>query len=86
MTRTEIVFDDVFADLASKPAACLLLEPKMNTAVDASIIDVLGDVVEGRVVEDDVGQRRVRESDRVTTRAKQQLGDLARGAASRRVR
>ena len=68
------------ADAIAQLPALLLVEAVVDAAVDARVIDVVGDVLEARVVEDDVRDERGRQRDRVAALAVQALGDLA-GAA-----
>ena len=54
----QIVPEDVLADLASLMGPRLLVEAEVDAAVDAGVVDVVGDLVPGGVVEDDARQRR----------------------------
>src|SRR5256714_8194036 len=55
--RPQVVLDDVGRDVASQSAARLLVEAEVDPAEDAGIIDIVGDRLEGRVMQDDAGVR-----------------------------
>src|SRR5256885_11764844 len=55
--RPQVVLDDVGRDITSHTATRLLVEAEVDPAEDAGIVDIVGDRLEGRVVEDDAGVR-----------------------------
>ena len=79
---TKILQIDVPANAASHQASSLLVEAEMDAAVDARVIDVVGDVTKVRVLQRHVWNGRMRERDRVAEGTVEQLGDLASGAAA----
>jgi hypothetical protein len=46
---------------------CLLVKPKMNPAVDARVVEVIGNLLKTRVLQPDVGHRRIGHLDVVRT-------------------
>src|SRR5215469_9440812 len=88
-TPAEVVPVDVGADTASQPAAHLLIEAEVDPTVNTRIVDVVRDLLESGVVQDHVGNGRVRERDVVGSAAEDLLGDrprrVARGCMGRRI-
>jgi hypothetical protein len=53
--RTEHVLEHVRADLPSQARTRVLVEPEVNSAIDAGIVDVIGNLFPRRVVQHHVG-------------------------------
>ena len=75
----------VGAHLTSLLRAALLVEPEVNAAVDAGIVDVGCDVPEPRVLEDHIRDCRSRHDDGMTSAPEDALEHLTSGVARGRV-
>jgi hypothetical protein len=53
LRRTQVVAQDVPPDVASLMRPILLVEPEVDAAADAGVVDVVRNLLEGGVVEDD---------------------------------
>jgi len=60
---TKIVLVHVRRDVASEGGAGVLVESKMDAAVDTRVADVVRDLVEGRVMEGQAGDGRAHHDD-----------------------
>jgi hypothetical protein len=78
----EIVPIHVPANAASLHGSRFLVEAEVNAAVNARVVDVVGDIPEVRVLQRDGRNRRIRERDGVSVGAEQPLGDRTSGAAA----
>ena len=72
---------DEAADPAAQCGAGLLIETEVNTAVDAGVVDVLGDLLEFGVIQDRSRYRRVREGNGVPASTVYQFQHVARRIA-----
>src|SRR5262245_19665830 len=79
--RTQRVLQDIPADTLALERAGFLIEAVVNTAVDASVIDIVRDLLEGCVVQDDLGHGRMSQRDVVTVAPELLFEHCARGGA-----
>src|SRR5437773_1256218 len=78
--RTQIVAEDVLADVPSLVGPRLLVEAEVDAAVDAGVTDVVGDLLPGGVVEDDARQPGIGQRDGMAALAEGPLKHRAGGA------
>jgi hypothetical protein len=65
------------ADLSSLLTARFLIEAEMDSAIDTRVVDVVGDLLEGLVLQDYARNRRVAQGDEMVTRPIESLEYLA---------
>src|SRR5690242_14581632 len=63
LRRAEVIPEDVPADLPPLAGARLLVEAEVDPAVDPGVVDVVGDLPPGGVVEDDARQTGIGQGD-----------------------
>src|SRR5687767_10734107 len=85
LRAAKVVPQDVLADVAALTGPRLLVEAKVNPAVDASIVDVVGDLVPCSVTEDDTGLSGMRQRDGMAVLTEGTLHHRAAGARHCRV-
>src|SRR5687768_5461628 len=76
---------NVTADLASLPRRLLLIESVVHTAVDARIVDIVGDLLPARIVERHVRHFRAGECEGVSVLAKHMFEHASRCSTERGV-
>src|SRR5688500_10305693 len=79
MRRTERVLDHVVSDLPSQARARLLVEQKVNSAIDAGVVDVIDYLFPRRVVQHHVGHQFTCERDVLTITTVDALKHCASG-------
>src|SRR6476660_5641286 len=64
---TQVVFIDGTAYSPAQSRTCNLVESKMYSAINARVGDIVGYLLKRGVLQDDVGHRRIRQRDRVSS-------------------
>jgi hypothetical protein len=67
----------VCADPPALLSACFLIEAEMDSAIDTRVVDVVGDLLEGLVLQNYARNRRVAQGDEMVTRPVESLEYLA---------
>ncbi len=85
MHGTQVVLVDRGGDSPSQAPACHLVEAKMYSAVDARIVDIIGNLLERGVLQNDVRHGRIGQRDRMSALAVKTSQDLGTAITSARV-
>ena len=76
---------NIFADSFAEQRSGFLVEPEMHTAEDSRDVNIIGDLLEGRVVKHDTGHGGIHERDVMAIGAELLLENRARRAAETRM-
>jgi hypothetical protein len=73
----QYVLVHISAHLSPLLTACFLIESEMDSAVDTRVVDVVGDLLEGLILQGHARNRRVAQGDDMVTRPIESLEYIA---------
>ena len=76
---------DMFSYPFAQQRTRFLIESIVHTTIDPPIVDVVGDLLEGRVAKHDAGRGFIRQRDGVSVNAEHALENRARGPTEARM-